>query len=82
MNRLLRTFNFSPIEHYGKSNLEDTPEEQRVLLGKAFRSEKKLLHRSPAIQQIIFNDHDYDLLSIGFNDIPGYFTNKCFELYI
>ncbi|ERL90814.1 hypothetical protein D910_08160 [Dendroctonus ponderosae] len=71
INRLLRTFNFSPIEHYGKTKLEDTPEEQRVLVGNAFRSEKKLLHRSPAIQQIIFDDHDYQLLSIGLNDIPG-----------
>ncbi|KAH1028386.1 hypothetical protein HUJ05_001741 [Dendroctonus ponderosae] len=61
----------SPIEHYGKTKLEDTPEEQRVLVGNAFRSEKKLLHRSPAIQQIIFDDHDYQLLSIGLNDIPG-----------
>ncbi|XP_050299256.1 uncharacterized protein LOC126738127 [Anthonomus grandis grandis] len=69
-NRLLRTNNFSPVEHSGAPIMRDTPEERRVLVGKAFKNEKKLLHRSPIIQQILFENHDYRLLSIGINNNP------------
>lgn len=67
----MRTDNFSPIEHIiAKSTVDSTRDEKRILLGKAYKSEKKLLHRSPAIQEITFDDHDHRLLSIGVNDIP------------
>ncbi|CAG9769540.1 unnamed protein product [Ceutorhynchus assimilis] len=70
-NRLLRTNHYSPIEHAGKPTPKDSQEEQRVLVGQSFQRERRLKHRSPAIQEIIFADHDYRLLSIGINDIPG-----------
>lgn len=67
----MRTENYSPIEHVTiKSTVESNTDEKRILLGKAYKSEKKLLHRSPAIQEITFDDHDHRLLSIGVNDIP------------
>ncbi|KAL1508950.1 hypothetical protein ABEB36_003764 [Hypothenemus hampei] len=70
LQRLLRTLNYSLVENTRRSTIEATQDERRVLLGKAFRTERKLLHRSPAIQEIIFDQHDHRLLSIGINDIP------------
>ncbi|CAG9818264.1 unnamed protein product [Phaedon cochleariae] len=70
LNRLLRTDTFNPIEHgFPKSAMyKATPEEMRILKGKACKHERKLLHRSPAIQEIILNDHDYRMLAIGVTD--------------
>ncbi|XP_018580026.1 uncharacterized protein LOC108917761 [Anoplophora glabripennis] len=71
LNRLLRTKVFSPYEHKLVKNaaFNTTPEEDRILMGKACRFEQKLLHRSPAIQEIILDNHDYRMLSIGVTDI-------------
>ncbi|XP_076250439.1 uncharacterized protein LOC143190175 [Rhynchophorus ferrugineus] len=70
-NRLLRTLCFSPVESSGLTLITTLPEEQRVLLGKAFKNERRLLHRSPAVQEIIFDDHDYRMLAIGIKNIKG-----------
>ncbi|KAJ8920497.1 hypothetical protein NQ315_005366 [Exocentrus adspersus] len=71
MNRLLRTNLFSPFEHKLVKNqaFDTTPEEDRILIGKAYRSERKLKHRSPAVQELIFDNHDYRMLAIGVANI-------------
>ncbi|CAG9832661.1 unnamed protein product [Diabrotica balteata] len=71
LNRLLRTTIFSPMEHdqYKMYQFLPTPEEARILKGKACTSEKKLLHRSPLIQEIVFDQHDYRMLCIGVTDV-------------
>ncbi|XP_057665486.1 uncharacterized protein LOC130899514 [Diorhabda carinulata] len=71
MNRLLRTTIFSPMEHDKLKMYQflATPEETRILRGKAYRKEKKLLHRSQLIQEIIFDVHDYRMLCIGVTDV-------------
>ncbi|XP_066247212.1 protein phosphatase 1 regulatory subunit 36-like [Euwallacea similis] len=71
INRLMRTIKYSPVEHAGKCPLEVTLEEERILLGTAFRTKKKNPLRSPAIQEIIFDDHDYRFLSIGIDNVPA-----------
>ncbi|XP_066150633.1 protein phosphatase 1 regulatory subunit 36-like [Euwallacea fornicatus] len=71
INRLMRTIKYSPVEHAGNCTLESTLEEEKILLGTTFKTKKKHLLRSPAIQEIIFNDHDYRFLSIGINNIPA-----------
>ncbi|KAJ8936898.1 hypothetical protein NQ318_010925 [Aromia moschata] len=67
LNRLLRTNTFSPYEHrIDKSTAFDAePQEERVLVGKAFANERKLLHRSPATQELINDCHDYKMFAIG-----------------
>ncbi|XP_030753095.1 uncharacterized protein LOC115880109 [Sitophilus oryzae] len=70
-NRLLRTLCFSPVESSGVPLPQATSEEERLLTGKAFKNEKRLLHRSPIIQEIIFDNHDYRMLAIGLKNIKG-----------
>ncbi|XP_023021381.1 protein phosphatase 1 regulatory subunit 36 isoform X2 [Leptinotarsa decemlineata] len=71
MNRLFRTDTFNPIEHDDLKTAvyKANPEEQRILKGKTCISERKLLQRSPAIQEIILENHDYKMLAIGVTDV-------------
>ncbi|KAJ8984696.1 hypothetical protein NQ317_004955 [Molorchus minor] len=67
MNRLLRTNIFSPYEHkvIKTTTFDALPEEERVLVGKAYSNERKLLHRSPVTQELILDSHDYKIFAIG-----------------
>lgn len=44
------------------------PVEIPILQGVNCKTERKLLQRSPIIQEIMFADHDYRMLSIGVCD--------------
>lgn len=48
-----------------QSAFHTNAEENRVLLGKAYKQERKLKHRSPAVQELIFDNHSYKMLAIG-----------------
>ncbi|VEN39501.1 unnamed protein product [Callosobruchus maculatus] len=47
-------------------------EEERILLGKACATECKLFQRSPVIQELILDQHDYRMLAIGVADMGQY----------
>lgn len=67
LNRLLRSPSFcTPKDTH---NIEFLPEEKRILEGQNCKSEKKLLQRSPIIQEITLENHDYRMLSIGISNI-------------
>ncbi|CAG9854596.1 unnamed protein product [Phyllotreta striolata] len=70
-DKLTRTIHFSPSEHdeFKRGSYVALPDEEKILRGKAFTEEDKLLHRSPCIQELTNGDHDYRLLSIGVTDI-------------
>ncbi|XP_015832912.1 uncharacterized protein LOC660702 isoform X1 [Tribolium castaneum] len=65
LNRLFRTEIFNTMSRIRQSTFQTNAEENRVLLGKAFTQEKKLKHRSPAVQELIFDNHCYKMLAIG-----------------
>lgn len=67
MNRLLRSPTF--CHQVTATDHETLPEEDRILQGKNCKSEQKLLQRSPLIQEIVLENHDYRMLSIGILDI-------------
>ncbi|XP_044757275.1 protein phosphatase 1 regulatory subunit 36-like [Coccinella septempunctata] len=71
LNRLLRTKVFNLIEHRPKrvDTFDLTQSEKRYVWGKACRDEKKLKHRSPAAQELMFATHDYKMLAIGITHI-------------
>lgn len=71
LDKLIRTINFSPSEHseLKRELYVALPGEEQILRGRAFREEQKLLHRSPCIQELIRQDHDYRLLAIGITDV-------------
>ncbi|KAG5873369.1 hypothetical protein JTB14_022972 [Gonioctena quinquepunctata] len=69
MNRLFRTNTFNPVLHANYTVFSVSPDEQRILRGKACTTERKLLQRSPAIQEIILDRHDYKMLAIGLTDM-------------
>ncbi|KAL3276764.1 hypothetical protein HHI36_012131 [Cryptolaemus montrouzieri] len=71
LNRLLRTKVFNLIEHRPKriDTFDLTPSERRYIWGKACKDEKKLKHRSPAAQELMFASHDYKILAIGVTHI-------------
>ncbi|KAJ8943697.1 hypothetical protein NQ314_009670, partial [Rhamnusium bicolor] len=56
------------IVYIKTQHLTLSPEEDRILIGKAYTVERKLLHRSPAVQEIICDHHDYRMLAIGVTD--------------
>lgn len=67
MNRLLR----SPV--FCNSTITEPfhslPEEDRILQGKNCKIEQKLVQRSPLSQEIILENHDYRMLSIGISNL-------------
>nr|CAI5855487.1 unnamed protein product [Callosobruchus analis] len=73
LNRMLRTDTFNPIIHgHQNPSFVATPEEERILLGKACATECKLFQRSPVIQELILDQHDYRMLAIGVADMGQY----------
>ncbi|RZC40460.1 PPPI inhib domain containing protein [Asbolus verrucosus] len=66
LNRLFRTKIFNIMSRIRQTAACCTnAEEDRILLGKAYTPEKKLKHRSPAVQELIFDNHSYKMLAIG-----------------
>ncbi|CAH2020601.1 unnamed protein product [Acanthoscelides obtectus] len=72
LNRMLRTDNFNPIMRHQNIAYVATPEEERILLGKVCATECKLYQRSPVIQELILDQHDYRMLAIGVADMGQY----------
>nr|CAH7745062.1 unnamed protein product [Callosobruchus chinensis] len=73
LNRMLRTDTFNPVIHgHQNPTYVATPEEERILLGKACATECKLFQRSPVIQELILDQHDYRMLAIGVADMGQY----------
>lgn len=64
---MLRTYTFSLVQHspFRSTAFDANPEEERVLVGRAYRSERKLYKKSPLIQEIVNDEHDFNMLSIG-----------------
>ncbi|XP_060525300.1 uncharacterized protein LOC132701435 [Cylas formicarius] len=69
LNRMLRTNWFNPVQNVSTQHFTPTTQEERILTGVTLTSKKKLLHRSPAIQELTLVDHDYRMLSIGIKDV-------------
>lgn len=71
---MFRTTTFSLVEHspFKSSIFDVTPEEERVFVGRSYKSERKLYKKSPLIQEIINFDHDYNMLSIGVTNLGWY----------
>lgn len=75
LNRLLRTMFFSPEENKTKEVRTFNPnlQEKVILQGNVFRKECKLKHKSPAIQEMIFQQNfNYRLMAIGIFDLKTY----------
>lgn len=75
MNRLLRSEVFNKKSHQGRNIFRSTEGEDRVLLGTADHPERKLLQRSPVAKELIFSNHDYRMLMIGFLEAAPYNPN-------
>ena len=67
MHRLFRTETYNIAE---KRNISPTiqdmlPDDIQVLQGHKIQEKRKLLRNSPLIQELIYSDSDYRLLSLG-----------------
>lgn len=67
MHRLFRTETYNIAE---KRNISHTiqdmlPDDIQVLQGHKIQEKRKLLKNSPLIQELIYSDYDYRLLSLG-----------------
>ncbi|KAK9884431.1 hypothetical protein WA026_007278 [Henosepilachna vigintioctopunctata] len=71
LNRLIRTKVFNFIQRRPKKvdTFDLSSGEKRYIWGNACRDEKKLKHRSPAAQELMFAYHDYKMLAIGVRSI-------------
>lgn len=69
MNRMLRSEIFNMVVHRPKKvttvNLDRSPEENKILVGKANVIESKLLQRSSLVKDLLFGKHDFRMLGIG-----------------
>ncbi|KAF3427651.1 hypothetical protein E2986_08396 [Frieseomelitta varia] len=70
LHRLFRTETYNIAE---KRNISPTiqdmlPDDIQVLQGHKIQEKKKLLRNSPLIQELIYSDSDYRLLSLGIED--------------
>lgn len=72
LNRLFRSGIFNIMSRTRTSIFRPNAEENRVLFGRGYKLEKKLKHRSPAIQELIFDDHCYKMLSIGLLEVAPF----------
>lgn len=75
MNRLLRTeiFNFVSRRRARGVDSHSSSSENRVLRGPSNVEEKKLLHRSPIVKELILGEPDYRMLIIGIKQYEPYF---------